>query len=99
MKNLLGKRVLPWLITVAFVLLWELGCLALIEAHLDARCRIEIEANREGANPGQLPGSECGYRARVHSARKIRSNLDVADELAGNRLLEQSVGLLDIRGI
>ena len=68
---------------------------SLVVIEFDARCRIQIKADRKRTHERQLGCCKCRDRARIDSARQIGSDLHVTDELTINCLAKQTIELFD----
>ena len=74
-----------------------LGLLALVEAELDPRGRVQVEADRERPRVvGSCGRGDRGDRARVHAAAQVGPDRHVGDQLALDRLAEEPVELLQV---
>ena len=63
---------------------------------LEPRGRAQVEADREGAQIGQLARGDRGDRAGIDAAGEVGADRHVADQLAAHGLAEQAIELLDV---
>ena len=73
-----------------------LGLFALVEAHFQARRRVQIKAASKGLEIGQLFGGHGCNRARIHATAQVCAHVHIANQLAIDGLAKEPIQFFDI---